>query len=285
MLSWTSKGAVSSPAVLQIRMNSAIGGLVAAGAPSPSRAVTLDEFYENLAYFSLRRGSRAVPIERLVLSGIAEDTPVGSLIEAAQKVGVTHTTLHLSAPVASQLGNEIGHANAVVIPIFNASDVATLWAVPSDIFRIAVLQVTQRTAWEKHNLLACLERTPPDLIVITWPYVGEGLESLSTDQVVDVRKAYERLAQTAARVVIKGMPACIVDFCDEVGTKSSNRWYVDSDHQQEEAILFFPNVVRFSKAEACRFCAITSLCDGVPTRWASPSTMRACTPIEAAKKP
>jgi hypothetical protein len=37
---------------------------------------------------------------------------------------------------------------------------------------------------------------------------------------------------------------------------------VDADHQCDEALLFFPDVVAFHKDEVCRFCPGDSACDG-----------------------
>jgi hypothetical protein len=37
---------------------------------------------------------------------------------------------------------------------------------------------------------------------------------------------------------------------------------VDADHQLDEALLFYPDVVAFTKTDVCRFCSADSTCDG-----------------------
>ena len=73
----------------------------------------------------------------------------------------------------------------------------------------------------------------------------------------------------AAKVAwgIKGLPACRLGALSDRLWRSGNRWYVDAEHQGTEALLFFPDVLRFAKGDACRFCALDGKCDGVPEPW------------------
>jgi hypothetical protein len=61
---------------------------------------------------------------------------------------------------------------------------------------------------------------------------------------------------------IKGLAACHLGDQAHRLAKTENRYYVDADHQQDQALLFFPDVVRFFKDDACRYCNLDGACDG-----------------------
>ena len=61
-------------------------------------------------------------------------------------------------------------------------------------------------------------------------------------------------------ISISGIPPCLSKKANLKQT--SNRWYVDADHQKEKALLFFPNLLRYYKADSCRFCKLNTQCDG-----------------------
>jgi hypothetical protein len=55
---------------------------------------------------------------------------------------------------------------------------------------------------------------------------------------------------------------------------------VDADHQAESALLFFPDVVRFHKADVCRFCSANGNCDGFFATYLRRAGFPALQPIE-----
>ena len=84
---------------------------------------------------------------------------------------------------------------------------------------------------------------------------------------------------------IKGLPLCtlvdlpVADLADRVW-RTGNRLYVDADHQRSEALLFQPDLVRFVKVDACRFCAVQARCDGVASSWLERGLVGPLTPVD-----
>jgi hypothetical protein len=77
-----------------------------------------------------------------------------------------------------------------------------------------------------------------------------------------LQRAVPALEALGIGVGIKGLPPCFLGELSRCSWRSSNRWYVDSEHQLDKALLFFPDVVSFTKVENCRFCKLDSRCDG-----------------------
>ena len=110
----------------------------------------------------------------------------------------------------------------------------------------------------------------PDLVVLTWPYPGGAQPPHASDCARPVESAIARLRAAGIRVGLKGLPLCALAPAarePELTWRSGNRWYVDADHQLDRALLFFPQVVHLARRDACRFCALTSRCDGVAEAW------------------
>ena len=80
-------------------------------------------------------------------------------------------------------------------------------------------------------------------------------------------------------VGLKGLPACRLTRHRERMWRSRNRWYVDAGHQRDKALLFFPDVTRFAKADACRFCSWSDRCDGAPDAWLRAGLAGTLTPV------
>ena len=70
------------------------------------------------------------------------------------------------------------------------------------------------------------------------------------------------LDRAGVSVSVKGLPACYLGSDGRRLARTTNRWYVDSEHQCADALLFFPGVTTFYKAEVCRYCAADYRCDG-----------------------
>ena len=58
------------------------------------------------------------------------------------------------------------------------------------------------------------------------------------------------LTQAGVQVDLKGLPSCYLGELAALNRRSANRWYVDADHQLDQALMFFPDVVSFHKDEA-----------------------------------
>jgi hypothetical protein len=103
-------------------------------------------------------------------------------------------------------------------------------------------------------------------MTFTYPFPINGNEATTAPSPARVlqalRPALSTLDAAGVEVQIKGLAAChLGDQAHRLG-RTHNRYYVDADHQEDQALMFFPDVVRFHKAEACRFCALDASCDG-----------------------
>ena len=150
-----------------------------------------------------------------------------------------------------------------------------------------VVSNLQLDAGALDNLAAVLEvicRVRPQLAVFTHPFPrgrADDRELASLESVLSgLRAAQTALKAAGLSWVVKGLPVCWLSGLDVKSGRSSNRWYVDAAHQREEALLFFPDVVRMSKAEPCRFCSMNSECDGFFDEWFARGDYPGLTPIE-----
>ena len=70
---------------------------------------------------------------------------------------------------------------------------------------------------------------------------------------------------------VAGLPPCVDREASvaslEASRRTTNRFYVDAEHQLDRALSFFPDLVRFAKPDSCRFCRADSSCDGVAAAW------------------
>jgi hypothetical protein len=114
----------------------------------------------------------------------------------------------------------------------------------------------------------------PNRVVLQWPFPGAEVLAPPARQIAPaVRRAVLALEAAEIRVGVKGLPPCALSPSSLAGPwatrawRTRNRWYVDSDHQQADALLFFPDITRFAKPDSCRFCAVSHRCDGVLQPW------------------
>jgi hypothetical protein len=132
----------------------------------------------------------------------------------------------------------------------------------------------------------------PRRLVFTWPFPGGAEPPPPAATVVEaLRPAVELLrkeavAHSAVAFGVKGLPVCALAGVleDPAGhvSRSGNRWYVDADHQLDRALLFLPDVLRFSKREGCRFCEVDDRCDGVAEQWLLQGLVTELVPLRAA---
>ena len=121
----------------------------------------------------------------------------------------------------------------------------------------------------QHATARALVADPPSAVTFTYPFPT----SLTADPpppaaaIGALKLALTILDDAGLRARIKGLPACFLGADAHRLGRTSNRWYVDADHQRQDALLFFPDVVAFHKDDACRFCAADGRCDGFFSRW------------------
>lgn len=280
VLTWTGSGAVERPRVVQIRVQRSYPGRVRAGAPVPTRSMSGAEVVENIRYFSAG-GPRGLPVTGLVLSGVgvASRPDLPDMIAAARGCGLTRVILHagvedLDAFRVGQLRTDAWSVDLVTLPL-QPSESGSALVTAVDALRAchdAGLAASSNTVLDAASLalLPAVARAAVSAGVtghtFTFPFPVDGGAPgelpPAPRAVAALRPAVAVLKAAGIPCAIKGLPAC---YLDELGVdlrRSGNRWYVDADRQQARALLFFPDVVAFHKAEACRFCAHDARCDG-----------------------
>lgn len=265
--------------MVQIRVQRAYPGRVRAGAPVPTRSMSTEELRENLHYFTEgKRGPRTHPCSRLVLSGVgvASRADVPEVIQQARLWGMEHVVLHAGVEDLETL--DVAHlgplVNCLVIPIQPGPGGASLQegarlirqCGDHDITVVANTVLTPRALSSLEAIARGLMRVKPKTAALTYPFPITGTSTSEVARIGAVVRSLSvvvpMLEEQGIEVSIKGLPACYLPHHRNVFRKSANRWYVDADHQKEEAILFYPDVVAFTKDESCRFCEADKSCDG-----------------------
>ncbi|MCB9681491.1 MAG: hypothetical protein H6733_08480 [Alphaproteobacteria bacterium] len=266
MLTFTSSGIVPVPTTLQIRLGPLADGRVRAGAPVPARALTDAEVADNVhAFTERRRGPRTAPCTALVLSGwsAARLTTLPGLVAQARRWGVTHLTLH--APVGSDGGTV--EVDAAVVPVRRVEDVPALACWRGVAHTTAVVPLEPDVVRRLDRVASTLAAACPDRVVFTWPFPPAGRPAPVHEVVTALDAVAAAWQEGGPSWQVKGLPPCLLGAHAGRAGRSRNRWYVDADHQGANALLFFPDVVRFRKVDGCRFCAMDGACDGVAAAW------------------
>ncbi len=279
MLTWTASGAVQRPTTLQVRVQRAYPGRIRAGAPVPTRSMSPGELVANVRHFTVEMtGPRKVPCTTLVLSGVgvASRADIPDLMDQARGWGVTSLVLHAGAEDLEGFDAErfAGRVNRIVVPVQPGGGGATLQQ-SRQVIRACQKQDIQVTTSTQLSALAVpqlqtvgrvIAAAGPASAVFTYPFPIAGNTASEVPGVRATVHALERivpgLERAGLRVDLKGLPACYLGGLAGRLRRTSNRWYVDAEHQASEALMFFPDVVAFTKVEACRFCASDGRCDG-----------------------
>ncbi|MBW1879148.1 MAG: hypothetical protein JRJ84_12365 [Deltaproteobacteria bacterium] len=288
MLHWTHAGAVASPTTLQIRVTRRFPGRVQAGAPEPQRSLTDAEVLSNIEHFTVhRRGPRAIPCQAMVLSGVDLDArpALADIVDQARHWGVAHTTLHLGHGdrdrlARSPLGPRVDAVALTVADVADIADIAALRARDQP-HVTAVVVLDERSLPRLEMLARGLARVGPHRVVFTWPFPPSAPPPRARQAAAALASALPLLDARGVASGVKGLPACALGSIpvDRLW-RSQNRWYVDAGHQLDEALLFFPDVVRFAKTDVCRFCEATDRCDGPPEQWLAEGLAGVLTPME-----
>ena len=277
MLRWTAAGAVSTPTWVQIRVQRSYPGRIRAGAPTPTRSMSPEELAENIRHFTQGlQGTRSVPCTGLVLSGVGvarrEDVP--KAVELARSLGIQNVVLHAGGEDIPTLDpiRFAGLVDRLVVPVQPES--GQLAAIPRMVAGVKAvgLQLSANTVLTSNALqrlapaARVLAKAGPDSLTFTYPFPITGNESTSAPLpkrvMTALRGVLPALDDAGIDVQIKGLPACHLEGEAHRLAKTQNRYYVDADNQTTDALLFFPDVVRFHKSEGCRHCAADHACDG-----------------------
>lgn len=277
MLRWTSAGAVTAPRTVQIRVQRSYPGRIRAGAPVPTRSMSPREIRANVTWFTEGlRGPRTQPCTQLVLSGVGvatrRDTP--DVVALARSLGVERIVLHVGLEDldALDIPRFATLVDLLVVPVQSGSGaLARAAGVLADAATHA-LPVASNTVLSARSLggleaaARVLAQGRPSHLTFTYPFPINGGDPTEVPTparaLAALRPCLQLLDAAGLDARIKGLPAChLADQAHRLG-RTANRWYVDADHQQAEALLFFPDVVAFHKEDICRFCDADGRCDG-----------------------
>jgi len=273
MIRWTSSGAVSSPRTVQMRVQRRYPSRIRAGAPLPTRSLSADELRDNIRYFTAGlRTPRTAPCTSLVLSGagVAQRPDTPEAIALARAEGVRWVTLHVDAGDLHALpAAALADVDVLVIPtrpdVLDDAAAAAVAARRAGAAPVVNLTLTAASLAALDAILASLRACAPRRVLLTYPFptAAAGPDLPPADAAVQaIRTALGALDEAGIEAAVKGLPACYLGTHGGRLARTTNRWYVDADHQQGDALLFFPGVASFYKSEVCRFCAADYRCDG-----------------------
>ena len=277
MLRWTPAGAVATPTRVQIRVQRSYPGRIRAGAPVPTRSMSATELETNLRYFTEgMKGPRTASCTGLVLSGVgvASRPDIPDAIALARQLGIEHVVLHVGGEDLQRIDpNRFrDRVDTLVIPVQPESGQLVAVTRLIEQSKNAGLLIAVNTVLTSKALPSLgpaarvLSKAEPNSLTFTYPFPINGNEATTAPRPQRVMSALRSVLPTLDKaginVQIKGLPACHLGPEAHRLAKTHNRYYVDADHQVGEALMFFPDVVRFHKGEACRFCSADPDCDG-----------------------
>lgn len=293
MLTWTQAGAVERPRTLQIRVQRSYPGRVRAGAPVPTRAMSSEEIAKNLSFFTTA-STRGLPVTTVVLSGVgvASRPDLGELCALARARGVTHIILHVGVEDLGSFQPGAVPVDHLVLPLQPGESGASLAAGAEALrqasaagVKVAINTVLSPAALP---LLPAVARAAQGVsgVTFTFPFPVDGGQASDVPPapraVMALRPVVAALEQAGTTVNLKGIPLCYLGDLARLCRRTLNRWYVDADHQQERALLFFPDVVAFHKEDDCRFCALDARCDGFFATYLRRAGFPPLTPVSGA---
>ncbi len=296
MLSWTEAGAVKRPTTLQLRVQRRYPGRVRAGAPEPTRSLSRAEMVANLRYFTeLQRGPRTAPCTALVLSGIGllAQPDTRPVLREARRLGMAHVVLHAGPEDLDGFDVDTwrGLVDVLVVPLQPdlggqslASGAQAVASCQQAGIRVAVNTVLHTETIQGLGIaIDLVRRLLPDSVTLSFPFPRDGDQATPpTPRLLlpALESAVSALEAAGISPRLKGLPACYLGGLAGHLSPSANRFYVDADHQQVDALMFFPDVLAFHKADCCRFCSLDGSCDGFFSRWLGLAGFPPLEPVE-----
>lgn len=269
MIHWTTAGVVSTPTTVQIRVSFRSAQSFRIGVNTSEHTLSPSEFHRNLQYFRVGLDTpRSTPCHSLTLSGLPED-PSEYLSILRTVPSFQYCTIHLPATNIpwQTLFTHRDLIDRLVLPLTaNLNDTIPQWAQP---ITQCVILLTQKNLTDLSWIQRWFSKTEllRTKIILSYP------APLSQEQPptpTQLRQVLDQLASDMTErdhpVLIRGIPPCLLPNAPipwtQISSKTSNRWYVDAEHQCESARLFFPELLQFHKDDQCRFCRFSTQCDG-----------------------
>ena len=269
MIHWTPSGVVSTPTTVQIRLTKSTSNSLRVGVDEPTRMLSQSEFIENVQYFRIGLNTpRSIPCNSLTLSGLPSDP--SPYLDALRKIDRFHfTTLHLTSSsvwdILYQYNDLIDRFVLAMHPKMDTTQIPN-WAI-SKLYCVVSLSGDPLVLeqWLEQWLPWTIQKEVD--VVFSHPFPLGALPPLSPSDITKLFKWLDPLlVQMPNRILVKGIPPCLIPTLQnpniQISSKTSNRWYVDAEHQREKALLFFPDVLQFHKDDQCRFCQKDDYCDG-----------------------
>lgn len=294
MIRWTSGGAVPSPTVVQIRVQRRYPARIRAGAPVPTRSMSAEEVAANLDHFTVGlRGPRTRGCTGLVLSGagVATRPELPDIVSASRAQGLERVVLHVEPGELDQLAVDAWREQAQLLVLPLVADHLAQAEAAVNRARAAGLALATHSVLSADSLprlpeiADALRRLRPARHTFSFPFPTDPATVAAAPPPTDAAAALEallpELLAEGLSLGIKGLPACYLQRTRPLLGLTGNRWYVDADHQRDQALLFFPDVVAFHRADACRFCAAAPRCDGFFAEWLRRPGSPALRPVEA----
>jgi hypothetical protein len=271
MLRFTAAGVVAAPRAVQLRVTGDLRGGVLIGVEPCAKPMTDDEITANVRYFTLgQRGPRGAVCEALILSAVPPERlqAIGACVREARAWGIRRVVLHAAA---ADLGRVDEAVDEVVV-------VARGEAI-GPCARPVTLVVTLEEGGEALALRSVEAISGVARVVFSWPFppAGRPMDVREVKRLLD--GAGERLEGTGVPWTVKGIPGCLLGSHQGRHARTQNRWYVDAEHQTAHARLFFPDLLRFSKLDVCRFCRLDERCDGVAAKWLDHAPLTPLRPV------
>ena len=274
MIHWTSSGVVSTPTTVQIRVTSHTDSTLSVGHAQPTRRLSLEEFRQNLQYF--RHGldtPRSISCTSITISGLPIDSLAADYFKTLADFPFNYATLHLSTATSTPICWSVLEQYEGVFDRFvlsfgpNIPDLdIPKWVLPK-LYCIVSLSGTPSTfePWIEHWIQ---QKTAYSThVVFSYPVPLGPNHPLPPQSISSIfSRLMPLLKQRTRPTTLKGLPVCLMPTLIHknvtVSSKTSNRWYVDAEHQCSEALLFFPDILHYHKDDQCRFCIHDGHCDG-----------------------
>lgn len=247
------------------------------GAPTPTRALAEHEVTANIEHFR-RPGPRGFPVRNVTLSGLPLSWELRDVVDTALALGIERVVAHVEP------GRRVAAPGVErVVVVRTEPEARTVEDEPTAVS----IPLEGPVLAELPAILPSLRSVPT--VTLVWPYPG-GPRPAPVEDVREALLACRAMLRTLPWG-IKGLPYCTLRGLEpELSLEgriwpTSNRYYVDADHQRERALLLRPDLLQLAKMDSCRFCKVDQRCDGAASEWLQAGLTGGLSPVEDSRTP